>query len=830
VQAAEALEYAHQSGVVHRDIKPANLLLDAQGNVWVTDFGLARIQADAGLTGSRDLIGTLRYMSPEQATGQTRAVDHRADVYALGATLYELLTLEPAYRGEEGRELLRQISNDEPPPLRRLNRAAPPELEVIVGKAMARNREERYGSAQELADDLRRFLDDRPIRARRPGLGLRLRHWTRRHRSLTVSLAVSAALLLAGVLFGTVMYAQEKEKAANRDRELAARDRGWAARDRAWLEQKANDERVLRSRHYRTLVGRAAALRLARSPGYRSQVWEDLREAAALDVPERDRAALRAEVLACLGDPIGLGARVDPPIAPPPEQQVAGPRRQRPPQAVSPDGNYRASFVPPETVTLEWKGPQAGMYVTRCPLGQVYDLKFSPDGRSLVAGCEEGLVLWLVGGLQRSVGLWQFGARSLSATLPALFLRSAERLGNIWSVAVHPNGRLLATGGRHIELRLLSSNRRLAVFPSPVAGANVEFSPEGDYLLAVSPDGLRSLVAWPVRLTPEKLALAGHEAAIPAVAFSPDGKLLASVSKDGTARIWNAATGRLQRICEVAGGRSAQIQGVAFSPDGKLLATGDFAGVIRLWEVATGDEVAHTGSPDRPPGQCWRLEFAARGNLLVAAGERGVAGWEVGPASVTAGRLRPLFALPPPGDEGRVYDLALHPAGTDLVFQDGTGALYACAVGPQAQPRHLNVAAQVQVSSGLHFVSSGERLLFVTDWGTLGVYDWRGGGVSDSGRPVFQVAPGPRRWVATCSPASEVLLCDLQDGGETLTLPGEGCDIWGLAWSPDGSHLAVGLSDGGLMVWDLRQVRQILSGPEAGFRLPWPPLLPDDPA
>jgi serine/threonine-protein kinase len=168
IQAAEALDHAHQLGVVHRDVKPGNLLLDGRGHLWVADFGLARLPGDAGLTLSGDLLGTLRYMSPEQALAQRVVIDHRTDVYGLGATLYELLTLQPVFAGKDRQELLRQIAFEEPRPLRRLNRAIPAELETIFLKALEKNPHDRYATARELAADLRRFLEDKPIQARRP--------------------------------------------------------------------------------------------------------------------------------------------------------------------------------------------------------------------------------------------------------------------------------------------------------------------------------------------------------------------------------------------------------------------------------------------------------------------------------------------------------------------------------------------------------------------------------------------------------------------------------------------------------------------------------------
>jgi serine/threonine protein kinase len=198
-QAAEALQHAHDLGVIHRDVKPGNLLLDGRGNLWVADFGLAHVQSGASLTATGDLVGTLRYMSPEQALAQRVLIDHRTDVYSLGATLYELLTLRPPFDGSDSHELLRQIAFEEPAAPRRIDRAIPMELETIVLKALEKRPEDRYATAQELADDLRRYLTNEPIRARRSSLLQRARKVARRHPGVTVTTAVA---LLAGLLLG----------------------------------------------------------------------------------------------------------------------------------------------------------------------------------------------------------------------------------------------------------------------------------------------------------------------------------------------------------------------------------------------------------------------------------------------------------------------------------------------------------------------------------------------------------------------------------------------------------------------------------------------------
>jgi serine/threonine protein kinase len=229
VQAAQALEHAHEYGIVHRDIKPGNLLLDGHGNVWVTDFGLAQFQADAGLTQTGDLLGTLRYMSPEQAGGQRVLLDHRSDVYSLGATLYELLTLRPPFDGGDRQTLLRQILHDEPRPPRALDKSVPAELETIVLKALAKAPAERYATARELADDLERYLRHEPIRARRPTWPQRARKWARRHPSVAWSAVVLCLLTAAGSLVSAAVvrtaYEQERQRAQEaEERFLLARE------------------------------------------------------------------------------------------------------------------------------------------------------------------------------------------------------------------------------------------------------------------------------------------------------------------------------------------------------------------------------------------------------------------------------------------------------------------------------------------------------------------------------------------------------------------------------------------------------------------------------
>jgi serine/threonine protein kinase/Flp pilus assembly protein TadD len=205
IQAAEALDHAHQLGIVHRDIKPSNLMLDGRGNLWVTDFGLAHMQhGEASLTATGQALGTPRYMSPEQVMAKRVPIDHRTDVYSLGATLYELLTLRPAFTSEDRHELQRQIAFEEPARLRRIDRGIPAELETIILKAMETRPQNRYATAQEFADDLERWLKHEPIRARRPSLLQRASKWVRRHKPAAA--ASTMVLIMAFMLAGYISW------------------------------------------------------------------------------------------------------------------------------------------------------------------------------------------------------------------------------------------------------------------------------------------------------------------------------------------------------------------------------------------------------------------------------------------------------------------------------------------------------------------------------------------------------------------------------------------------------------------------------------------------
>ena len=214
LQVAEALAYAHSQGILHRDIKPSNLLLDAKGTVWVTDFGLAKAEGTDALTHTGDIVGTLRYMAPERFEGWS---DPRSDVYALGVTLYELLTLQYLFAEGNRVKLIDRVVHEAPTGPRKLDRSIPRDLETIVLKAVAKEPAQRYVSAEQMAEDLQRFLADKPVLARRTSATEQAWRWCRRNPAL----AGASALALTGLVAAVLVLATSNARIARTSRDLA---------------------------------------------------------------------------------------------------------------------------------------------------------------------------------------------------------------------------------------------------------------------------------------------------------------------------------------------------------------------------------------------------------------------------------------------------------------------------------------------------------------------------------------------------------------------------------------------------------------------------------
>jgi eukaryotic-like serine/threonine-protein kinase len=229
VQAADGLHSAHEAGIVHRDIKPSNLLVNHEGKLWIADFGLARMNNDSSLTRSGDLVGTMRYMSPEQARGNSATVDGRSDVYSLGATLYELLAGRPAFDSNDTVDLLRSISQDEPSSLRQYRCDLPKSLDAVLRKAMSKKRDARYETAAAFRDDLQRVLEGKPTEAKMPSYLDRVQQFIMHHRNGAAAAAVAVLMLVLGLAINSTRLqlsttiAEENAKKAKQN-EIIARD------------------------------------------------------------------------------------------------------------------------------------------------------------------------------------------------------------------------------------------------------------------------------------------------------------------------------------------------------------------------------------------------------------------------------------------------------------------------------------------------------------------------------------------------------------------------------------------------------------------------------
>jgi serine/threonine protein kinase len=561
MQAAEALEHAHQLGVIHRDIKPANLLVDGRGHLWVTDFGLAHCQSQAGLTLTGDLVGTLRYMSPEQALAQRVPIDHRTDVYSLGVTLYELLTLEPAFGGRDRHELLRQIAFEEPRPLRRLNRSIPAELETIVLKAMEKNPAERYATAQELADDLERFLKDEPIRARRPTLVQRARKLVRRHKPVVMTGMVSAFLLLAALvvyqLIAAAMISSVNDQLEEKNTQLtAANDQ---LRIEVDLKDQANhdlkqEKASLREQRRQTQINLSTFLLdkgldlCEKGEVPLGLLWlARSLESAPTDAGDVQRAVRRS--LVSWPREISLPRAV---LAHQGVQRVAFSSDGKTLLTVSANGTkqWRDKTVVQVGEVRRWHAATGEPIGTPIPhQGSVSFTALSSDGRTAVVG--EG---------PKTARLWDL-ARGEPRGAP--LAHPAEIRGAAFSA----DGRALLTHTFNtVHLWETATGKRIGK-PIPFTS-----QPGGNAVVAVNPDGQIVLTAGP-NSAPQLWRTATGQPLGPPLPHPED--VIAAVFNSDGERVVTA--GRQQmRVWEVAGGKSIHgcalswAQGWAFSPDGDV--------------------------------------------------------------------------------------------------------------------------------------------------------------------------------------------------------------------------------------------------------------------
>jgi WD40 repeat protein len=592
IQAAEALDYAHEQGVIHRDIKPANLLLDETGRLWVTDFGLARLETDAGMTMTGDLVGTLRYMSPEQMLAKRAVVDHRTDVYSLGATLYEMLTLRPVVDGDDREQLLRQIAFEEPLALRKLNRQIPIELETIVLKALAKSPEDRYATAKDLADDLRNHLQHKPILAKPPTHRERLAKWLRRHpgTALLVVGALVISLIMTAIIAGknadlvtALELSQRNESDANRQRTRAEQSESrnanhlYALRMRTAWEDYVNDDIASMDEMLAPYENNPVTKSLG---GFEYRYLEYLR-----------RASMRS-LIGHTGSVYSV--------------------------TFSPDGRLLATGSEDQTIKF-WDPTTRRCLATLVGhQGGVNSVAFSPDGKTLASAGDDG-----------TVRLWDVTTRELLDVMD-------DHEDEVVCVKFAPNGEYLAS----------ADNKGMVILSDPKTGRpkrwlqrhanrieDFDISPDSRRILTTAPgargpqgDATWSARIWDVQLDREIWSHSfGDRIGAPSAAFDPrsdgwcigdsrgnlvtwdrDGKLVDDLPyfTDQILAIAYSCDGRIRAIAGNSQqvlldrrepspwarsvtfhGHRGTIWGLAISPNGVMIASASRDGTIALWNT-----------------------------------------------------------------------------------------------------------------------------------------------------------------------------------------------------------------------------------------------------
>ena len=576
-QTADALAYAHHRDIIHRDVKPSNILLDDQGVVWLTDFGLAKMDDDDGLTQTGDFVGTLRYIAPERFNQQC---DERADIYGLGLTLYELLTLQPAYRSTDRMALMDLVRTSAPPSLRSLNARVPHDLETIVLKACDREPASRYGSACELANDLRRFIADEPILARRVSVTEHLFRWCRRNKSLVAALATVAALLATIAIVTTIMAINSRRLRQEAEgHQAVAEDRGEALRQSLYYAQM-NLGGSLASDH----VG-----------------VDSLDELTASWNPKRDQEDLRGWEWYYLRSLIHDDGQI-----------LKGHKKGVWSFAWSPDQTMMATASLDKTVCI-WDAESRTILQTLKHPDPVWTVAWSPNGNRVATSCDDGrLRIWNADTWDKSrtmdahVGN-HVGTVNWSPDGRFLVSSSSDHTARIWAAdSGMPIGRPLLHEGKSVRGALWSPDGKLIASTCYPGDAIYLWKvTDQDHILwkklkghqainSLSWNSTSSLVAssgtdgsvrvWDIATSRVLFNFDDHVGSAMRTGWGPDDMLLASPSTDGTVRVWNTVDGKATAVLRTPG---VEALCAVWSQDAKRLAAGCSNGSVRLWDMAS---------------------------------------------------------------------------------------------------------------------------------------------------------------------------------------------------------------------------------------------------
>ena len=648
---ARGVAEAHRLGLVHRDLKPSNILLGDDGTPKVSDFGLVkRVGSDPGLTRTNSILGSPSYMAPEQARGLVREIGPRADVYSLGAILYELLTGRPPFRGATVLETLQQVKSAEPVPPSRLAPGLPRDAETVALKCLEKEPSRRYADASDLADDLRRFLDGDPILARPSMPWERAVKWARRRPALAAMIAAVQVLLVALLATVAWSYASVRDALGVAEVRRVAAESAGAKESVARTEAEAARNAAL-AETSRALLSETRALRLSREAGWRGEAMKNLARLAALDTPGRDLVRLRTEAVACLGEPdarpvmdtdpgdkgawlLGFG----------PDGKVL---------AIDDDKAARVSLWDVEANRPIRDVPKAG---PRAPFA------LRPDGSCLAVGAPGDRVVFepLAAGAEVPPPL-----AGPDAALALAFDRSGARLAVAWGPAAAVQG---ITGSiRQVVVYDLATGSALRTIPGPFDVLNFKaplaLAADGSLVATVGPN--HEVQTWKVAGDDGPTTLGRHLAQVLAMAFSPDGASLATSGRtpDPVVKVWDVAAGRERLALH---GHSANVWGVAFSPDGATLASAGNDLTLRFWDPRDGRQrlVAPTGTG----GICLSLTFAPDGRRVAIGGHTARV------VELEGFDARKTLA----GHDNVVYDLAFRPGGAELVSAslDGSAILW----------------------------------------------------------------------------------------------------------------------------------------------------------